>query len=169
MQQFNATQAAIINNAVSSFFDASVSYDDARIQLTDALRKVKLSREAIRPAVAAYVCQRTPGAIFDADKQTLVNNRNHANAKVRKAYEAAKRQISRILATAESTKPVVRNHANEAKRKAYEAAKRQISRILTAADSTKPRVVHKVDAVEKLLNAFGKLSKAEQRRFMSLV
>ena len=109
MQQFNATQAAIINNAVSSFFDASVSYEDARIQLTDALRKAKLSREAIRPAVAAYVCQRTPGAIFDADKQTLVNNRNHANANVRKAYEAAKRQISRILATAESTKPVVRN------------------------------------------------------------
>ena len=136
MQQFNATQAAIINNAVSSFFDASVSYDDARLQLTDALRKAKLSREAIRPAVAAYVCQRVKGAEFNADKQTLVNNRNHAN---------------------------------EAKRKAYEAAKRQISRILTAADSTKPRVVHKVDAVEKLLNAFSKLSKAEQRRFMSLV
>lgn len=136
MQQFNATQAAIINNAVSTFFDASVSYDDARTQLTDALRKAKLSREAIRPAVAAYVCQRIPGAMFNADKQTLVNNRNHANAKVRKAYEAAKRQISRILATA---------------------------------DSTKPRVVHKVDAVEKVLNAFSKLSKAEQRRFMSLV
>lgn len=136
MQQFNATQAAIINNAVSNFFDVSVSYDEARAQLTDALRKAKLSREAIRPAVAAYVCQRIPGAMFNADKQTLVNNRNHANAKVRKAYEAAKRQISRILA---------------------------------AADSTKPRVVHKVDAVEKLLNAFGKLSKAEQRRFMSLV
>ena len=136
MQQFNATQAAIINNAVSRFFDVSVSYDEARAQLTDALRKAKLSREAIRPAVAAYVCQRIKGAEFNADKQTLVNNRNHAN---------------------------------EAKRKAYEAAKRQISRILTAADSTKPRVVHKVDAVEKLLNAFSKLSKAEQRRFMSLV
>ena len=136
MQQFNATQAAIINNAVSSFFDASVSYDDARLQLTDALRKAKLSREAIRPAVAAYVCQRVKGAEFNADKQTLVNNRNHAN---------------------------------EAKRKAYEAAKRQISRILATADSTKPRVVHKVDQVEKLLNAFSKLSKAEQRRFMSLV
>ena len=136
MQQFNATQAAIINNAVSSFFDASVSYDDARLQLTDALRKAKLSREAIRPAVAAYVCQRVKGAEFNADKQTLVNNRNHAN---------------------------------EAKRKAYEAAKRQISRILATADSDKPRVVNKVDAVEKLLNAFSKLSKAEQRRFMSLV
>jgi len=109
MQHYNATQARIINTAVSTFFDASVSYDTARTQLTDALRKAKLTREAIRPAVAAYVCQRTPGAIFDADKQTLVNNRNHANANVRKAYEAAKRQISRILATAESTKPVVRN------------------------------------------------------------
>ena len=136
MQQFNATQAAIINTAVNKFFDASVSYDDARIQLTDALRKAKLTREAIRPAVAAYVCQRIKGAEFNADKQTLVNNRNHAN---------------------------------EAKRKAYEAAKRQISRILATADSDKPRVVHKVDAVEKLLTQFSKLSKAEQRRFMSLV
>ena len=136
MQQFNATQAAIINNAVSRFFDVSVSYDEARAQLTDALRKAKLTREAIRPAVAAYVCQRIKGAEFNADKQTLVNNRNHAN---------------------------------EAKRKAYEAAKRQISRILATADSDKPRVVNKVDQVEKLLNAFSKLSKAEQRRFMSLV
>ena len=95
------TQATKINNAVSRFFDASVSYDDAREQLANALREAKLTREAIRPAVAAFVCQRIPGAMFDADKQTLVNNRNHANEKVRKAYEAAKRQISRILATAE--------------------------------------------------------------------
>ena len=95
------TQATKINNAVSRFFDASVSYDDAREQLANALREAKLTREAIRPAVAAFVCQRIPGAMFDADKQTLVNNRDHANAKVRKAYEAAKRQISRILTTAE--------------------------------------------------------------------
>jgi len=108
MQHYNATQARIINTAVSTFFDASVSYDDAREQLANALREAKLTREAIRPAVAAYVCQRVKGAEFDTDKQTLVNNRNHANEAKRKAYEAAKRQISRILATAESTKPVVR-------------------------------------------------------------
>lgn len=101
------TQATKINNAVSRFFDASVSYDDARTQLTDALREAKLTREQIRPAVAAYVCQRIKGAEFNADKQTLVNNRNHANEAKRKAYEAAKRQISRILATADSTKPRV--------------------------------------------------------------
>ena len=105
------TQATKINNAVSRFFDASVSYDDAREQLANALREAKLTREAIRPAVAAFVCQRIPGAIFDADKQTLVNNRNHTNANVRKAYEAAKRQISRILATAEgNAKPAAKRN-----------------------------------------------------------
>jgi len=109
LENYHATLQRIINTAVSTFFDASVSYDTARTQLTDALRKAKLTREAIRPAVAAYVCQRVKGAEFDTDKQTLVNNRNHANEAKRKAYEAAKRQISRILATAESTKPVVRN------------------------------------------------------------
>jgi len=101
MKQLNNKQANVINTAVESFFDASVSYDAAREQLAVALREAKLTREQIRPAVAAYVCQRIPNALFDADKQTLVNNRNHANANVRKAYEAAKRQISRILATAE--------------------------------------------------------------------
>jgi hypothetical protein len=110
MQQFNATQARIINTAVSTFFDASVSYDTAREQLASALRQAKLTREQIRPAVAAYVCQRIKHAEFSVDKQTLVNNRDSANADKRKAYEAAKRQISRILATAEGkAKPKTSN------------------------------------------------------------
>ena len=116
------TQANKINNAVSRFFDASVSYDDAREQLANALREAKLTREQIRPAVAAFVCQRIPGAMFDADKQTLVNNRNHANANVRKAYEAAKRQISRILATAEgNAKPATKRAKHDPVDAVYKA------------------------------------------------
>lgn len=108
MQHINTTQATIINAAVANFFSASVSYDEARTQLTSAMRQAKLTREQIRPAVVAYVCQRIKGAEFNAEKQTLVNNRDHANEAKRKAYEAAKRQISRILSTAEG-KAVVRN------------------------------------------------------------
>lgn len=114
-------QAAKVNNAVATFFDASVSYDDARTQLAIALREAKLTRDQIRPAVAAYVCQRIPGAMFDSDKQTLVNNRAHANDKVRKAYEAAKRQISRILATAEGKPKATVVHKVDAVDAVYKA------------------------------------------------
>ena len=55
--------------------------------------------------------------------------------------------------------------------KNWEAARFMKRSLLNNLPSATPkaRVVHKVDAVEKLLGQFAKLSKAEQRRFMSLV
>lgn len=52
----------------------------------------------------------------------------------------------------------------------WEKARKRVQRLLAPIyTEAKPRVVHKADAVEKLLNEFAKLSKAQQRRFMESI
>jgi len=52
----------------------------------------------------------------------------------------------------------------------WEKARKRVQRILAPIYAeSKPRVVNKVDAVEKMLKEFAKLTKAQQRRFMESI
>ena len=123
----------------------------------------------------------------------LLSNVSATKRADREATQALREYVAKHKLTREQAEPYVMRHCANlynvvlyvdamqfAKPKAdagkqsmqnWEAARFMKRSLLGGLPSAKPvqRVVHKADNVEKLLNAFGKLSKAEQRRFMSLV
>ena len=122
----------------------------------------------------------------------LLNNVSATSRANREATQALREYVAKHKLTREQAEPYVMRHCanlynvvmyvdamqfkkpaqtDKAGTKNWEAARFMKRSLLNNLPSAKPvqRVVHKVDKVEKMLKEFHAMSKAEQRRFMSLV
>ena len=129
---------------------AHAALDVAKQHVQEFITKHKLTREQAKPYVMTYCANRYGVPLFDD-------------------YTFAAPDGYRLPAIERAKLPKAKQTAI----KSWFAAKDAMKRILNDAGLhnvlAKPRVVHKVDAVEKLLKEFGKLSKAQQRRFMESI